>query len=71
MVVAVIEAIPPIRQRRGRPRRRPAKLQADKAYDSRVCRVWLRARHIQPRMARRGIDSSGRGRRAGVHDLSE
>ena len=60
MVVAVLEAIPPIRQRRGRPRRRPAKLHADKAYDSRACRAWLRARHIQPRIARRQIDSSER-----------
>jgi hypothetical protein len=33
-----LDCIPPIRQRRGRPRRRPKKLHADKAYDFRRCR---------------------------------
>ena len=44
----------------GWPRRRPAKLHADKAYDSSDLRRALRARGITPRIARRGIDSSER-----------
>ena len=44
----------------GRPRKRPAKLHADKAYDSSALRRALRARGITPRIARRGIDASER-----------
>jgi transposase len=44
----------------GRPRKRPAKLHADKAYDSSDLRCGLRARSITPRIARRGVDSSER-----------
>lgn len=54
----IIDSVRPIRRRRGRPRRRPAKLHADKAYDHRVCRIVCRLRSIQPRIARRGIESS-------------
>ena len=46
--------------RRGRPRHRPGKLHADKAYDHRRCRRECRARGIKPRTARRGIESSQR-----------
>jgi transposase len=59
----LVDAIPPLRQphrRPGRPRRRPAKLHADKAYDSRKNRDALHRRHILPRIARRLIDSSTR-----------
>jgi transposase len=56
----VIDAVPPIRQCAGRPRRRPAKLHADKGYDFPHCRRALRRRSIRPRIARRGIDSSER-----------
>jgi IS5 family transposase len=58
-----VDAIPPIigpRGRPGRPRKRPAKRHADKAYDSTHLRRALRARGIIPRLARRGIDSSER-----------
>lgn len=57
---AAIDAIPAIRQCAGRPRHRPAKLHADKAYDSRRCRRALRRRGITPRIARREIESSAR-----------
>ena len=57
---ALIDAVPPIRQRRGRPRRRPAKLHADKGYDSRKCRSALSRRRIKVRIARRGVESSER-----------
>jgi IS5 family transposase len=53
-------ALPAIRSRRGPRRRRPAKLRADKGYDSNRHRTWLRERGITPRIARRGIDSSER-----------
>jgi transposase len=57
---AVVDAIRPIRQARGRPRKRPATLHADKAYDIPRCRQALRRRHIKIRIARKGIDSSQR-----------
>jgi transposase len=62
-LLPLVDAIPPIvgpRGKPGRPRKRPAKLHADKAYDSSDLRRALRARGITPRIARRGIDSSER-----------
>jgi transposase len=64
LLEAALDAIPPIRRPRGRPRRRPDKLHADKAYDYPTCRRACRRRHIKARLARRGIDSS---RRLGRH----
>jgi transposase len=59
MLAPTLDAVPPIRTgHRGRPRRRPGKLHADKAYDHRRCRQECRARGITPRIARRGIESS-------------
>jgi IS5 family transposase len=49
-----------LRGRPGRPRKRPAKLHLDKAYDYPRCRRALRARGITPRIARRGVESSQR-----------
>jgi IS5 family transposase len=60
MLEEMVDAIPAIRRPRGRPRRRPTKLHADKAYDSRTNRQRLRTRGIRPRIARRGIESSER-----------
>lgn len=60
MLVATVDAIVPVRGKRGRPRRRPAKLHADKAYDSAVCRLACRQRGITPRIARKGIESRER-----------
>lgn len=45
---------------RGRPRRRPAKLHADKGYDLPRCRAYLRRRGITARIARRGVESKDR-----------
>ena len=59
----MIDAIEPIRRPRGRPgrpRKRPDKLHANKAYASRHNRQALRQRGITPRIARPGIDSSQR-----------
>jgi transposase len=56
----LLDGIGPIKRPRGRPRRRPAKLHADKAYDIPRCRQALRRRGIKARIARKGIDSSAR-----------
>jgi len=60
MLGPVLDAIPPVRGKRGRPRRRLKKLHTDKAYDHRRCRQDCRKRSIAPRIARRGIDSRER-----------
>jgi transposase len=57
---AMVDAVPPIRGKLGRPRRRPDKLHADKAYNSAANRAALRRRHIIPRLARKGIESQER-----------
>jgi transposase len=56
----LIDAIPTIKRPRGRPRKRPAKLHADKAYDIPRCRRFLHRRRITVRIARKGIDASAR-----------
>ncbi|WP_101253860.1 IS5 family transposase [Streptomyces barkulensis] len=66
-LVPLVRGIPPIRSRRGRRRRRPAKLHTDKGYDYDHLRRWLRLRGIRHRTARKGVDSSQRlGRRRWV-----
>ena len=60
-----MDAIEPIRHPLGRagrrPRKRPAKLHADKGYDYFPrCRKALRKRGIKARIARRGVDTSER-----------
>jgi transposase len=57
---ATIDAVPPVRGRVGRPRRRPHKVHADKAYDFQRCRRACRRRGITPRIARRGVESKER-----------
>jgi IS5 family transposase len=59
----LVDAVPAIigpRGRPGRPRKRPAKLHADKGYDYPTCRRALRHRGITPRIARRGVESNTR-----------
>ena len=62
----LLDAVPALRTgRRGRPRRRPAKLHADRGYDYQRCRDACHRRHITPRIARRGTggrDRPGRHR---------
>jgi len=55
-----VDAIPAIAGLQGRPRKRPAKLHADKGYDYKRCRAHLKLRGIASRIARRGIESSER-----------
>ncbi|XXX53154.1 IS5 family transposase [Sorangium sp. So ce124] len=58
MFTSMVDAVPPIARPCGRPRRRPKKLDADKAYDDPALRLACHLRHIVPRIARKGIESS-------------
>ena len=56
-----VDAVGPIKHPgRGRPRKRPKKLHADKGYDFGRCRKALRKRGIKARIARRGVEGSER-----------
>ena len=66
-LLPLVDAIPPIRGLRGRPRRRPGQLLADRGYDYDSYRRQLRARGITPRIARRGVaHGSGLGKQRWV-----
>ena len=54
------DSVPPVKGKRGRPRKRPDKLHADKGYDYPRCRRFLGKRGIKVRIARRGLESSER-----------
>jgi transposase len=56
----LLDSIAPVRSRRGRPRRRPGKLHADKAYDQPALRTEIRRRGIAVRIARKGVETSQR-----------
>ena len=61
MLDAMPDAVVPVRTgRRGRPRRRPEKLHADKGYDYRRRRDACVARGIKHRIARKGIEPKHR-----------
>lgn len=60
LLVPLLDSIAPIRARRGRPRHRPNKLHADKAYDQKAIRAEVRRRGITVRIARKGVESSQR-----------
>jgi hypothetical protein len=60
LLVALVDRVGPVRGRIGRPRRRPERLYADKAYDFSRCRQALRARGITARIARRKVQSARR-----------
>jgi transposase len=58
MVAPLLDSVLPVRTgRRGRPRRRPGKLHADKGYDYRRCRDARVQRGINHRIAHKGIES--------------
>lgn len=59
----LLDSIEPIQRpagQRGRRRKRPTKLHADKAYDIPRCRRWLRQHGIKCRIARKGVESRSR-----------
>ena len=53
-LLPLIDAIPPIRGKPGRPRRKPGNLLADRGYDHDKYRIQVRERGIHPAIARRG-----------------
>jgi transposase len=62
-LIALVERVPAVRGKVGRPRRRPKRLTADRAYDSASHRRELRRRGITPEIARRKTEhGSGLGR---------
>ncbi|AKN75663.1 transposase [Streptomyces sp. PBH53] len=52
--LALVDDIPPVAGRRGRPRRRPDSLLGDKGSDSNPNRRELRKRRISPAISRKG-----------------
>ena len=63
-LMPLIAAIPPVRGRRGRPRRRPTAVYADRGYDHDKYRQQVRGKGITPVIARRGTEH---GSGLGVH----
>ena len=62
-LIPLLDRVPPVRGRVGRPRRRPQRLSADRGYDYDKYRRELRRRGIKPEIARRGTaHGSGLGR---------
>jgi transposase len=62
-MIGLVDAIPPVRGKPGRPRRRPDSLYGDRGYDSEPHRRALRRRGIRPHIARRRTaHGSGLGR---------
>lgn len=61
-LLPLVDAIPPILGKQGRPRRRPERIQGDRAYDSEPHRRELRRRGIRPVLAKRNTEhGSGLG----------
>lgn len=62
-LLPLVDAIPPVRGRRGHPRSRPSRVQGDRGYHSEGHRRALRKRGITPELARRGAPhGSGLGK---------
>ena len=53
-LLPLVDAVPPVRGRRGHPRRRFHRVQGDRGYHSDPHRAALRARGVEPVLARRG-----------------
>ena len=66
MMIPVLEAISAERPARGRPRTRPDRVLADRAYSSRANRDWLRAHHIRATIPVRADQAANRRRRGGA-----
>jgi transposase len=75
-LMPLIEAVPPVRGRRGRPRRRPDTVFADRGYDHDKYRKQVQAVGITPVIARRGTGPRLRagqiplGRRADIRAVT-
>jgi len=61
-LIPLLQAVPPVRGKRGRPRRRPDRVYADRGYDHDKYRRQVRELGITPVIARRGTEhGSGLG----------
>jgi transposase len=70
-LVPLVDGVPPVRGKRGRPRRRPRKLLGDRAYYSRKHHRELRRRRIRPKIAKpKSAHGSGLGRERWVVERS-
>ena len=63
-LIPLIQAVPPIRGKRGQPQYRPRRIYADRGYDHDVYRDKVRRYAITPHIARRGTEH---GSGLGVH----
>jgi transposase len=62
-LIPLVERVPPVRGKVGRPRRRPDRVTADRGYDHDKYRRQLRQRGIRPEIAHRNTEhGSGLGR---------
>lgn len=62
-LLPLVEAIPPVRGKVGKPRQRPDKVQGDRGYDSEPHREALRNKGIEPVLAKRNTEhGSGLGK---------
>ena len=66
-LVALVEAIPPVRGKRGRPKRRPASVVGDRGYQGRAASEHLRRKKITPLIAKQRTEhGSGLGKQRWV-----
>jgi transposase len=63
-LLVLVDGVGPVSGKVGRPRRRPASVYGDRAYDSEPHREALRARGVEPKLARR---NTGHGSGLGVY----
>ena len=68
--LATVEAIPAIQGPKGRPRKRPETLGADKAYDSQDFRRDLREINIEPKIEKRRMKNHNLGKNRWVIERS-
>ncbi|MFE7317952.1 IS5 family transposase [Streptomyces sp. NPDC057555] len=59
-LIPLLEAVPPVPGKRGRPRRRPDAVLADRGYDHDKCRRLIRHLGVKPLIARRGTEHGSR-----------
>ena len=60
LFAALLDEVPMVATPAGGRRNRPGTCHADKGYDYRPCRAYLRRRGVTARIARRGVESSER-----------
>src|SRR4051812_20836405 len=57
-LIPLVDRVPPVRRKIGRPRRRPDRVTTDPGYDHDTYRRELRARRIKPEIARRQTNTA-------------